>query len=81
MNKDVSSIELLSFGAENDKPTTLVQIPRTCRYDLFCRGQKTTRWVDKVLDGIMPVSSVVDETALDPDGDDEVGTTREDETW
>jgi hypothetical protein len=30
-----------------------------------------------MLDGIMPVSSGLDETALHPDGDDEVGKTRE----
>jgi hypothetical protein len=78
LDKDVSSIEILSFEAENDKPTTLVQIPRTGRYDLFCREQKKTGWVDKVLDGMLPVSSVVDDTALDLDEDDEAGTTRED---
>jgi hypothetical protein len=78
LDKDALSIEILSFEADNDKPTTLVHIPRTGRYDLFCRGQKKTRWVDKVLDGMIPVASVVDETALDPGGDDEVGTTQED---
>jgi hypothetical protein len=78
MAKDVSSTELLSFGAENDKPTTLVQIPRTGRYDLFHRGLRKSPWVNKILDGMKPVSSGGNETALDPDGDDEVGTTRED---
>jgi hypothetical protein len=60
----VSSIELLSFEASTDRLTTLVQIPQTGRYYLVRRRLKKTVWVDKMFDGMIPVSSDLDEIAL-----------------
>jgi hypothetical protein len=53
-----------------------VQIPRTGRSNLFRRRLKETLWVDKMIDGMIPVSLLLNEIALDLDGDDEVGTAR-----